>query len=129
MLAQDIMKQGLGVIIDSTCNFQEVLDNGSACAAKHGYAYWYIECRVRDIDLLDRRLSSRVPMTSQRTGVHRPPPAAAAARGPGGDGDASALFKKWIENPCRPEDNAIIVDSTENAEMLRDNILKQIVGQ
>jgi predicted kinase len=127
MLAQDVMKQGLSVIIDSTCNFQEVLDQGSASASKQGYAYWYVECRVQDVDLLDQRLRARDPMTSQRAGVDRPPPAA-AARGASGDGDSHALFKKWIEQPCRPEDNAIIVDSTGNPEMLRDYILKQISG-
>ncbi|KFY12072.1 hypothetical protein V492_04110 [Pseudogymnoascus sp. VKM F-4246] len=34
-LAQDVMKQGLSVIIDSTCNFQVVLDRGSELAKNH----------------------------------------------------------------------------------------------
>ncbi|KAM3524270.1 hypothetical protein NHJ13051_004654 [Beauveria bassiana] len=33
------MKQSLSVIIDSTCNFQEVLDQGAACASQHNYTY------------------------------------------------------------------------------------------
>ncbi|KAK8068851.1 hypothetical protein PG994_005467 [Apiospora phragmitis] len=128
-LAQDIMKQGFSVIIDSTCNFQEVLDNGSAHAKQHGYAYWYVECKVEDVDLLDKRLRTRDPMTSQRTGVDLPPAAAAAAAhdARSGDEDPRALFKRWIENPCRPKDNVVIVDSTGNVDMLHDYILKQIV--
>lgn len=124
-LARDVMKQGLNIIIDSTCNFQEVLDQGSALARQHGYTYWYVECKVQDVDLLDQRLRSRDPMTSQRSSVDCPP---AAAHGARAGEDSRALFKKWVENPCRPGDNAVILDSVGNLEMLRDHILKQIVG-
>ena len=65
-------------------------------------------------------------MTSQRTGVDCPP-AAAAAHGALEGEDSRALFKRWIENPRRPEDNVVIVDSTQNSEMLQDYILEQIV--
>ncbi|KFY43348.1 hypothetical protein V495_04010 [Pseudogymnoascus sp. VKM F-4514 (FW-929)] len=127
-LALDVMKQGLSVIIDSTCNFQVVLDRGSELAKIQGYQYWYVECQVRDIDLLDRRLRSRVPMTSQRTGVDCAP-AAAVVNGIGEKEDAGATFKRWIENPCRPEGKYIvIVDSIGNPEMLRDHILRMIAN-
>lgn len=124
-LAEDFMKQGLNIIIDSTCNFQKVLHQGSALAKQRGYAYWYVECKVHDVDVLDQRLRTRASMTSQRTGVKCPPAAVHDARA--GE-DSRALFKKWIENPCSPEDNTVIVDSTGNLKMLRDDILKQIVG-
>lgn len=128
-LAQDVMKQGLSVIIDSTCNFQVVLDRGTELAKEHGYNYWYVECQVRDIDLLDRRLRSRDSMTSQRTGVDFAPAAAVVANGIGESEDAREIFKRWIENPCRPkENNIVIVDSTGNPEMLRDHILKMIAS-
>jgi predicted kinase len=127
-VAHDVMKQGLSVIIDSTCNFQEVLGRGTALARQHSYTYWYVERKVQDIDLLDQRLRTRDPMTSQRTGVDCPPVAAHGAR-PSKDSDSHALFKKWmwIEHPFRPKDNVIIVNSTDDPEMLRDYILKQIV--
>lgn len=134
-LARDAMRQGLSsIIIDSTCNFPEVLARGSALAGQHGFAYWYVECRVDDVDLLDERLRSRRdPMRSQRTGVDRAPADAAAgvcddshaAR----EADARGLFKRWIENPCRPEHNVVVVDSTGRPEMHRDYILEQILGQ
>ncbi|KAM3427149.1 hypothetical protein MY4824_009617 [Beauveria thailandica] len=131
-LAQGAMSQGLSVVVDSTCNFPEVPEHGAALAKSHGYTYWYVECSVRDIDLLDQRLRAREPMTSQRTGVDLPPPSAAAAaqhgaRGAGGE-DPRALFRRWIEHPCRPEDNVVIVDSTEDPEVLRDSVLKQIAS-
>ncbi|KAI0503168.1 hypothetical protein F5B22DRAFT_561066 [Xylaria bambusicola] len=124
-LARDVIQQGLSVIIDSTCNYDEVLKEGSALAAEHGYEYWYIECQVQDIDLLDQRLRERDPMTSQRTAVDSPPAAAKSART---GVDSRALFKKWIENPCRPKNNFIIVNSTDNPELLRDHILIKIIG-
>lgn len=125
-LARDIIQQGLNVIIDSTCNFEEVLSQGSALATQYGYAYWYIECQVQDIELLDQRLRARDAMMSQRTGVDCPP---VGAHSTGADQqDFRALFRKWIENPCRPEENAIIVDSRGNQETLRDYILNQIVS-
>ncbi|KAK4068626.1 uncharacterized protein Triagg1_7274 [Trichoderma aggressivum f. europaeum] len=124
--AQHIIKQGLSVIVDSTCNYQDILDCGSALANQHYYTYWYIECRVQDIDLLDERLRTRDPMTSQRTGVDRPP--AAAAESDHAAQDSRALFKKWIESPFRPKDNVLIVDSTRSPDILRDEILKQITS-
>lgn len=126
-LAQDIAKQGLSVIIDSPCNFPEVLDQGTACARQHEYTYWYVECKVQDVDLLDKRLCTRDPMSSQRTGVDRPP--AAAVRGPSDAEDSHTLFEKWIKHPCRPQDNIVIVDSTGNPELLRESILEQILGK
>jgi len=123
ILAEDIVKQGRNVIIDSTCNYNEVLDQGTALARQYGYDYRYIECRVDDIDLLNRRLRNRVPLRSQRTGVDRAPPDATGGRH---NEDYHALFKRWIENPCRPAGVAIVVDSTGSPEECRDYILKQI---
>ena len=119
------MKQGRSVIVDSTCNYQQVLDSGSALARRHGSAYWYVECRVRDVELLDRRLRARDPMASQRGSVDCLPVAAGSYRA--GE-DARALFERWIDNPCRPQDGAVVVvvDSTGDPEELRDRILQRI---
>lgn len=124
-LAQDFIKQGLNVIIDSTCNYLEVLDKGSQLATQHDYAYWYVECKVRDINLLDQRLRNREPMASQRTAVDCPP---AAAQGVRAGEDSHALFARWIENPSRPKDHVIAVDSTGDPKILCDEILTKIVG-
>ena len=115
--------QGLNFIMDSNCNFQEVLDQGYAIAEQHGFGYWHVEYRVEDLDLLDERLQVRKPMKSQRTGVDRPPEATSAAR----EGeDSRAQFRKWIDAPCRPGRNVIVVDSTSGPETGRDYILEQI---
>jgi predicted kinase len=126
ILAEDIIKQGRTVIIDSTCNYKETLDQGTALARQHGYDYRYVECRVGvdDIDLLEGRLLNRVSLRSQRKGVNSPPPDASHTRH---SEDYRALFKRWIENPCRPASGAIVVDSTSSPEKCLDYILKQIV--
>lgn len=124
ILAENTIKQGWNVIIDSTCNHKEVLDQGAVLAQQYGYDYKYVECRVDDVDLLDRRLRNRVSLRSQRTGVDRPPPDASAICH---SRDYRALFKRWIEDPCRPAENAIVVDSTGSLEECLDFILKHIV--
>lgn len=119
-----MIKQGRSVIIDSTCNYDEVLNQGTALARQYGYSYKYIECRVDDIDMLDRRLRDRVSLRGRRTGVNHPPPDIGDARH---SEDYRPLFKKWIEDPCRPATDAIVVDSTGSPEECRDYILKQVV--
>ena len=79
-LAEDMIKQGRSVIIDSVCNYNELINDGIALARKYGYDYKYIECKVGDIDLLDRRLQTRTSLRSQRTGVNRPPAGATPRR-------------------------------------------------
>lgn len=123
-LARDFMEQGFHIIVDSTCNYQTILDQGTTLAKDHGYKFWYVECKVQDIDILDQRLRSRRPMTSQRTGVYRPPAAAQVENFT--DEDCHALFEKWIHNPCIPMEDVIVVDSTEDAESARDHILSII---
>jgi predicted kinase len=127
-LAKDlIINQSLSVIIDSTCNYPEILEQGTPLAEQHGYAYWYVECKVGDVDLLDKRLRARPAMVSQRSAVDCPP---AAAQGTGArvGKDARAVFAKWMESLCRPNDDHVITpDSTGSPELLCEQILKKIL--
>ncbi|KAK7986988.1 hypothetical protein PG988_001976 [Apiospora saccharicola] len=120
-MADQALKQGLNVIIDSVCNYQEALDKGSALAERHGYTYWYVECRVESIALLDERLRARTPMRSQRTGVDCPP--AGASR----TGRGEEVLRQRIANPCRPEGNVVIVDTTAGSlDVGLEEVLRQI---
>jgi predicted kinase len=125
ILAEDMIKQGRTVIIDSTCNYKETLDHGTALARQYSYDYRYVECRVDDVDLLEGRLCNRVSLRSQRKGVNSPPPDATDARH---SEDYRVHFKRWIEKPYRPASDAIVVDSTSSPEKCLDHILKQIVS-
>jgi predicted kinase len=124
ILAEDMLKQQRSVIIDSTCNYDETLDQGMALAEKFGVEYKYVECRVDDVDVLDRRLKGRVPMRSQRTDVCSPPRDLNAA---GSEADEREKFKRWIDHPCRPESGAIFVNSTKSPEECLACILAEIV--
>ncbi|KAI3395703.1 hypothetical protein diail_926 [Diaporthe ilicicola] len=127
VLTRDLLRQGRNVIVDSTCNHQETLDQGTALAQKHGYDYIYIECRmsVSDIDLLEQRLHDRVALRSQRTSVDAELTDADGAHRKS-HGDALARYKTWIESPVRPASNAIIVDSTSSITDCLEHALKQM---
>ncbi|KAH8159744.1 hypothetical protein CIB48_g8499 [Xylaria polymorpha] len=125
-LAEDMIQQGRSVIIDSVCNYDEVLDRGTALGEKYGCTYRYVECRVEDMDLLDRRLRDRTPLRSQRTGVYEPP-LDSLANGMRASVEGAALFEKWM-NPRRPDDAAvhIAVDSTRPLEECLVAILERL---
>ncbi|TVY81004.1 hypothetical protein LSUE1_G005561 [Lachnellula suecica] len=122
-LAEDLIKQGRNVIIDSTCNYDEIIHSGSQLAHKYGYEWRYIECRVQDINLLDQRLHEREPMRSQRTGVDAPP---ADYNGPRDTESRRKLFMNWVENPCRPSGDVVLVNSTKTPEECLAYVLKSI---
>jgi predicted kinase len=126
VLAEDMMQQGRSVVVDSVCNYDEVLERGTALARKYGYVYRYVECRVEDLDLLNRRLRARISLRSQRTGVNKPP-LDSASNATETDEDSAALFRKWM-NPRRPGDAKvlIVVDSTHPPEECLQSVLKQL---
>lgn len=107
-MADDVLAQGLGVIIDSPCFYDELLTAGLALAAKHGVAYRYIECVTEDITLLDTRLRSRPTLRSQRPSVDEPPIDLA----PDPEHTGTALFAEWIPKSKRP-DTYLRLDTTK----------------
>lgn len=128
VLASDLLRQGHNVIVDSTCNFQETLDQGIALARQHGYEYAYIECvmSISDIDLLKKRLSDRVALRSQRTSAEAEPRDVDSAHGSNCD-DALGRYKKWIESPVRPASGPLVaVDSTRSPGDCLSSALKQL---
>jgi predicted kinase len=53
------------VIIDTPCFYDDSLNNGINIAIKYDAAYKYIECRVEDFEVVNRRLTSRKRSISQ----------------------------------------------------------------
>lgn len=128
VLAGDFIRQGRNVIIDSTCNYHETLDQGTALARHHRYDYAYIECVVStsDIGLLEQRLRDRVALRSQRTSVDAEPRDAVGGDSSSG-GDPLTRYKTWIESPIRPAGNSIIaVDATGSPAGCLASALKQL---
>jgi predicted kinase len=127
VLAEEMIKQGRNVIVDSPCHYAEILKRGTALAKKSDYEYKYIECRVKpdDVDLLDQRIRSRTPMRSQRSGVYQPP---RDVEDPQQSHDYfRAHFKERITDPVRPESNSIIVvDSYATPQECLSSVLEQL---
>ncbi|KAJ0165800.1 hypothetical protein CTA2_9944 [Colletotrichum tanaceti] len=123
-LAGDVLEQGRNLIIDCACNYEEIVTRGTALAAEQsGCEHWYVECRPEvDIRVLDERLRGRRSMRSQRTGVERPPVDAVASHDAGEPQES--LFRRWIESPHRPENNVIVVDSSQGRELCRDQVME-----
>jgi predicted kinase len=98
-VAGDLLEQGFGVIIDSPCYYDELLEAGRRLAAAPGRAYRYIECVTEDIDVLDRRLRTRAGLRSQRQSVYEPPLDLVADQ----EATGADLFRTWIARMKRPE--------------------------
>lgn len=129
-LARDFMKQGVdSIIIDSTCNYPEVVAQGLSLAVKYEYRYWYVECNARDIDLLDKRLRARTPKASQRPAVDCPLESAQGNGAQVGE-NARERFAQWMTKPCRPSnvDRIITADSTAEPKTLRNEILARMAA-
>lgn len=128
VLAEDQLKKGWSVVMDSTCNYQETLDAGMELAERYGCTYHYVECQAHDLDLLDKRLQARQPLRSQRTSINEPPRDVNDDKKADPDKDHRASFEKWMKSPCRPAEDAIIVDSREEPAACLRNVLEKITG-
>lgn len=122
LLAEDMMKQGRNVILDSVCNYDEVLEKGAALAQKYGFEFKFVECRVEDVEVLDRRMRGRTPMGCQRRGVYEAAPGTSAAH----EEKYRELFKERIKNPLRPQRGVIVVDATRSSEECLRDVIEQL---
>jgi predicted kinase len=79
-LADDMLANGRGVIIDSPCRWEFIAERGQQVAAERGVRYAMVECRLADRAEVARRLAGR-PGTKAEPD-HRPAP---VGTGVGGD--------------------------------------------
>ena len=120
-LAEDLLRQGHQVVIDSPCFYNELLEAGQAAADRAGARYRYIECVTDDLDILDQRLRTRHPLPSQVAGVYDEP--RDGSRRPGPD-----VFRDWIDNMRRPSSGWIRIDTTRPIEECVEAALKLLDG-
>jgi predicted kinase len=104
-MARHVLSQGHPVIMDSPCFWPRILTEGIDIAREHEVPYRYIECQVRDLKLLDERLSQRPRLRSHRRGVDHPPVDL-------GDElvDGEAFFRDGMDRVQRPLDNYLQLD-------------------
>lgn len=73
-VADSLLAQGLSVVLDSPCRFQQIVDEGTAIAQSRGAAYAFIECGIVDEDVVRQRMNARERYRSQRVAFDVPPP-------------------------------------------------------
>jgi predicted kinase len=111
-IAQHLLLQGCNVIFDSPCFYQELLEKGRQLAQAVGAVYLYIECRVEDLNELDRRLRTRTRHPSQVAGVSFP-----LTDSSGKTQTSNEIFSEWIENMKRPDSGYLVLDTMRPLEV------------
>ncbi len=122
-LVSKFLSQGFSVIIDSPCLYTELLEFGQCIARKHGVAYRYIECRLKDLEVLNQRINSRQSKPSQaRYGPLEDYPIQHQGKPPR---DRRAVFAEWAENMKRPE-NYQVIDTMARSGLCVEAALKYV---
>jgi predicted kinase len=120
---ESLVIQGFSVVVDSPCNYQEVLDNSMRIAAQHGARFGFVECRVEDVELLDARLRTRPTQRSQQISVEQRPMDA-----PSGQVDPAELFHRWIFDIVRPAHGYIQLDTQADINRLAEAAIEYIAS-
>ncbi|MFN8440616.1 MAG: ATP-binding protein [Caldilineaceae bacterium] len=122
-LARHLLQQEQSVIFDSPCFYEDLLKRGQQLAEEFGARYCYVECRLDDLQELDRRLQSRVRKPSQLAGVFAQPTV-----GSGKEKTGEAYFRHAIENMKRPASDYLVVDTSQPLEFYLEQILDYVKG-
>jgi predicted kinase len=107
-LARSFLDQRRGVVLDSPCYYQVLLDKGLELSATAGARYRYIECVVEDLEEIRRRLATRMPLRSKCADLG-PAPGDQARRSHGATGEE--LFRDWIRDMKRPSHSYLRIDT------------------
>ncbi len=110
-LAGDLLVQGRGVLLDSPCRYQELLDSGRQVAGANGVRYAFIELWVEDWSAVLARLDARSPRPSQV--------ASATAPVPGTEwefGTAEETLATWQTQLVRPEQDWVRLSAGSGAD-------------
>ena len=105
-LSASMIARGLSVIIDSPCLYAELLEHGMRVAEEHRARYRYVECRLDDLDELDRRLRSRVTLPSQVQHLDQNFSHAGAA-----PQRVRGLVEQWAAQAQRPPAGVLLLDT------------------
>lgn len=108
-LAKFYLKMKLDVILDCPCYYELTVNRGTDIADNCEARYKYIECRVEDYSILEKRINTRDILPSQfRTASYEP-------------------FKNSIDKSVRPKDgNYLIIDTSTEDSYDFDSIQKYL---
>lgn len=122
VLAEDLLRQGFSIVMDTACNYPEIIEHGTELSKKYHCVYKYIECRIEDIELLDQRMKERPSVPGQRAGVAVPPQGAPEKT----QEEYLAQFHTWIHNPVRPEEGAILIDTSRPLDICLEEAIEKL---
>ena len=120
-LAGDLLVQGRGVLLDSPCRYQELLDSGRQVARANGVRYAFVELWVRDWSAVLSRLDARSPRLSQV--------ASATAPVPGTEwefGTAEETLAAWQTQLVRPAHDWLRLDAESAADLNLSAVLRYL---
>jgi predicted kinase len=121
-LAQDLLRQGFNVILDSPCFYDELLARGQQIAREAKSQYLYIECIVENLNELDLRLRNRNRRSSQVAGIQR-----SAEESMGDERFIEArVFEDWVANMKRPAREYLRLDTSQPLETSIDQAMQYI---
>jgi predicted kinase len=110
-LAEDLLRQGHSVLIDSPSLYSSIPDRGLAIAHIVGARYYFVECNCPD-NLSESRLLDRNSRLSQ---------VATQA-------DATAIRNDPARVPHRPDFGALMIDTSRNIDQCVQEILHYLDG-
>jgi predicted kinase len=116
-LTRSLLDQGVSVVIDSPCQYDEIVATGREIADERGVVYRYVESRTDDLVVIDHRLRARTPLRSQRRGISVPPVDLGGA-----DAIGEPEFRGWLHATKRPAQGYLQVEATEPIDL----ILKEV---
>jgi len=121
-LAQDLLRQGFNVVLDSPCFYDELLARGQQIAKVAKAEYLYIECVVEDLNELDRRLRNRSHRSSQVSGIRR----SETERLGNARLIEEMVFADWVANMKRPAGEYLRLDTSQPLETSIDQARQYI---
>jgi predicted kinase len=118
-LAEDMLRVGRPVIVDSPSRWEIIPERGQRIAAGVGVPYLMIECRCADAAELTRRLSSRPRHRSQMRGLDEPAAEATANWVAEAQGHA-------VHTTIGPADGWLVVDTMQTPEACLAEVLASL---
>jgi len=101
------LSQGLNVILDSPCFYEEMVDKGTILTEKYNVKYKYIECYLDDFKEINYRLKNRDRMVSQIAEIK-----------------SEAVFNDTLQNSKKPSNCRCI---TVNTRQPLENYIQEVM--
>ncbi|MCL2376178.1 MAG: ATP-binding protein [Defluviitaleaceae bacterium] len=113
-LAEDNLKAGNSVVIDSPCSYEIILERGTNLAKRHRADYKFVECHLEDLIELNNRRTAReiLPSQAYNTPIDE------------------SQYQQSIKDLKRPADgNYLLIDTSQGVEHYIKNVIEYLYGR